>query len=301
MTAQTIPIKQIVKGRNPRTRFDQGKLEELALSIQERGLIHPIVVEPYKQGTYVLVAGERRLRAYELLKRTRIKAIVQDCSNHNGRERLLDSIIENVQREDMDPIDEANAYLALKQEFDMSEADIARKTGKAAVIINNCLLLTKLEPEIQEMIRQGFWKDPRLARGLLQLPDKKVRLALAKKLHDGRISLNGCLSAVTSTLATLQAPPVKRGPKPKNPEPYFARNSSLGADQVPAVEFAGAQERPLRWDALRQLGQVPEWLLVVRAAESTCRSCPLRDSASPLNCEGCAAVSLQQRLMEVAK
>ena len=94
MTVQTIPIDKITKGRNPRKRFDPDQLQELAQSIREHGLLQPIIVEPHRSGAYVLVAGERRLRAHVLLKRKNIQAMVRDRSNHHGRERFLASIVD---------------------------------------------------------------------------------------------------------------------------------------------------------------------------------------------------------------
>src|SRR5690349_7874815 len=113
MILKMIPINKIVKLRNPRKRFDEDASRELALSIKEHGLLQPIVVEPDKHDTYVLVMGERRLRAHELLRRTNIKAVIRDRTNHNGRERFIDAFIENDQRVDMNPIERAKAYQLL--------------------------------------------------------------------------------------------------------------------------------------------------------------------------------------------
>ncbi|HJS17310.1 MAG TPA: ParB/RepB/Spo0J family partition protein [Anaerolineales bacterium] len=300
---QRIPIEKIVRGKNPRTHFDTEKLQELAMSIKERGLIQPIIVEPRRGGTFLLVAGERRLRAHELLRRRVIKAIVRGRTNHNGRERLLDAVIENDQRDDMDPIDRANAYRVLRDVHKLTTRQIAHKVGKGTVVVENHLLLVRLDPEIQEMIRQGFWTDQRLIRGLLRIPDRTIRVGLAERLYKERVNLKGCWAAVEATIEAIQAPPLRRSGRPKlcDEQPYYARQTVIEAGLVPSMEIAGATVKPLRWDALRQLGQVPEWELVVDAAGNTCQACPLRDIASPMNCEGCAAVTLLQRLVEVAK
>jgi hypothetical protein len=162
----------------------------------------------------------------------------------------------------------------------------------------------RLDPPIQEMIRQGFWSDQRLVRGLLQIPDPKIRIGLAERLHKERVNLKGCWAAVEGTLASLQAPALRRPGRPcKNPTegtPSVRRNK-YSSDQVPAMEIAEVTAKSMRWDALKQLGQVPAWELVVTAAGNTCQACPLRDAASPLNCDGCAAVTLLQRLAQVSR
>ena len=161
-TEQRIPIEKIVKGNNPRTRFDPEQLQQLALSIKERGLIQPIIVEPHAKGTFLLVAGERRLEAHRLLHRKYIQAVVRGRTNHNGRERLLDAIVENDQRADVDPMDRANAYQQLRDQYHLSTRQIAQKVGQQSHIVENHLVLTRLDPEIQDLIRAGFWTNSRL-------------------------------------------------------------------------------------------------------------------------------------------
>jgi ParB family chromosome partitioning protein len=277
-----ISIEKIVKGKNPRKHIERKKLEELAISIKEQGLIQPIIVEPHEDGTFILVAGERRLEAHKLLKRRNIRAEIRERTNHDGRERFLAAIVENDQREDMNPMDRAEAYLLLHDVYHMSSRDIGWKIGKVQAVVDNYLLLNRLDKEIQELIREGFWKDPRVARGLLQIANPKTRIALAERLFEKRISLSGSLIAIKKTMAALE--PVQRK-----------------YSWAPALTFAEAECKPLKWDSLRQLGRVPAWELVVTSAESTCQACPLRDVASPLNCKGCAAVTLLQRLVEITQ
>jgi ParB family transcriptional regulator, chromosome partitioning protein len=301
-TAQRIPIEKIVKGKNPRTHYDADELQQLACSIKERGLIQPIVVEPHKQGTYLLVAGERRLEAHKLLKRKYIQANVRERTNHNGRERLLDAIIENDQRADMDPIDRAQAYAMLRDEYHMTTRQIAQKVGRNSHVIEISMLLVRLDEEIQDLVRQGFWSDARLVRSLLQIQDKAVRVGLAERLWRERVNLKGCWAAVEKTLSALQMTRKPGRPsKAAAATPGYARRTTLAAALVPSMEIGNVRGKPMNWDALRQLGQVPEWSQVVLAASSTCQICPLRDIASPLNCEGCAAVTILQRLVEVAR
>lgn len=298
MNAQMIPITKIVRGNNPRTQFDPGKLQELAASIKARGLIQPIIVEPHGRGKFLLVAGERRLEAHKLLKRSTIKALVRERTNHNGRERLLDAVIENDQRTDVDPIDRANAYLQLRDTYHLTTRQIAQKVGRESHVIENHLVLTRLDPEIQDLVRQGFWTDSRLVRGLLSIEDRSTRISLAGQLWSERINLKGCLAAVDRTLAAIGTKVVRKGGRPRKagPAALYSQKTKIVSTHVPAMEIAEVWIKPARWDALKQLGHVPEWDLVVSAAGSTCQMCPLRDIASPKNCEGCAAVTLLQRL-----
>jgi len=285
-TLLDIPIAKIHLGRNPRTRFDSEKLKELAQSIKARGSQQPIVVEPYYKG-YRLVMGERRLRAHQLLKRTTIQAYVRSRTNHNGRERFLDAVIENDQREDMTAMETARAYQVLKVEYDMTAREISKKTGRSETVIGNLLKLTELEEEIQGMIDEGLWHDSRFVLGLLRIEDPATRVALAGQLWKHRASLKACLKAVEE--AHQMARELARAKK-------IDRKSGS-----PARILAEAQERPARWDMLRQLGRVPEWDLVVHAAEQTCESCPLRSMASRVTCEDCGAVAMLRKMTEMTK
>lgn len=287
-----IPIAQIVKGRNPRKYFDPDELQELALSIKEQGLLQPIIVEPNAKNTYILVAGERRLRAHEILRRNNIKAIVRGRTNHNGRERFLHAIVENDQRVDMNPMERADAYQCLLDDYRMSIRDISKATGKAEVVIGNFVVLKKLDVEIQDMIRNGFWKDPRIARGLLQIEDKQVRVALAERLWKHKVSLSGCLLAIGKTINFSNQ---------KTKSKQRAKAVRTGKAVTPVIEYAKAEVKPLRWDALKQLGRVPDWDVTVTAAISTCQACPLLDIASQFNCADCAAVSMLRYMTEAAK
>lgn len=279
-----IPIAKIHLGRNPRTNFDNENLQSLAQSIRKRGLKQPIVVEP-DRGGYLLVMGERRLRSHQLLGKTHITAIVRARSNHNGRERFLDALLENQQREEMTPMDTARAYQVLNEEYLMSVRQISQKIGKTEKAISDLLILTKLDEEIQQMIDQGFWKDPRLARGLLNIKDSGTRVALARRLFKNKVSLKSCLVAVERTQRA-----VKESARAKKIDPKSG---------TPSLQLAEAQDKPLRWDMLRQVGKLPAWELVVVSAERTCQACPLRSNASRFTCADCGAVDMLRRLMEV--
>lgn len=135
----------------PRKQFDAEKLKELAQSISQNGLLQPIIVTPSIQGYYI-VAGERRYRACQQLELTTIKAIVQSFSDQEMREF---AIIENLQREDLNPLEEAESYEQLMQHAHLTQQALATRLGKSRPYIANMLRLLKLPISIREMIRQG--------------------------------------------------------------------------------------------------------------------------------------------------
>jgi ParB family chromosome partitioning protein len=289
-----IPIIKIRTGRNPRKTFHEESLRELADSIREHGLTEPIVVEPDGKG-YILVAGERRLRATKLAGLVTIPSIVRASSNHNGRERFVLSIVENEQREDMNQMDRAEAYQSLRDEFGMSVSKIAQKVGRNVQVIYNFLLLTKLDDQIKELLRAGWLKDARLANALLTIPDADTRVNLAKRLYANKVSLKGCLAACARTSEMLMVAPRRAGRPSMKGTPALAlaaEQSRVDADETHA---------PPRWNLLKQMGKAPEWSMVAASANETCVACPLKDIASPINCKDCGAVYLLQRLMEMAK
>jgi len=141
----------------PRRHFDPERLAELAQSIKDSGLIQPIIVCKHSDTEYELIAGERRLQACKLAGLHSIPVFIKNVSD---RERLLLAIIENVQRENLAPLEEANAYQRLLDEFSLTHTEISQIIGKERTTITNTLRLLKLSPIIQEMIN-----DKRLTPG----------------------------------------------------------------------------------------------------------------------------------------
>ena len=135
----------------PRRRFDEAALEELAASIRQHGLVQPIIVTPAGDG-YVLVAGERRWRAARLAGLTEVPALVRDLDPLAMTEVAL---IENLQREDLTPIEEAYAFQTLQEEFGLTQEEIARRVGKSRSQVANTLRLLALDPQVQRMVDAG--------------------------------------------------------------------------------------------------------------------------------------------------
>ncbi|CEK18461.1 ParB/RepB/Spo0J family partition protein [Chthonomonas calidirosea] len=136
----------------PRTLFDPVALEELVQSIREHGVLQPILVRETESGKFEVVAGERRLRAAQRAGLTRIPAMVRSCSD---REMLEVAIVENLQREDITPIEAAKAYLRMMREFGLTQEQVAQRVGKTRTAIANALRLLQLPEEVQESIERG--------------------------------------------------------------------------------------------------------------------------------------------------
>lgn len=175
---QEIPIDRVRRNpHQPRGDFGEAELAELAASIAEHGVLQPIVVRAAVDGGYEVIAGERRLRAARMAGLTQIPAVVRDSSS----EELLElALVENVQRADLNPIEEAGAYRELIDRFGLSHEAVARQVGKSRVAISNALRLLDLAPETRQAIVEGKISEghgralaalsvPELQRAVLQL------------------------------------------------------------------------------------------------------------------------------------
>lgn len=165
--ATEIPLSLIVPNPDqPRRAIEKESIEELAASIREHGVLQPIMVQPLPDGRYQLVAGERRWRAARLAGLTAVPAIVRQVSEE---ERLELAIVENVQREDIDAVEEAAAYRMLMERFGLTQEQVAQKVGKSRVAVANTLRLLTLQQEILEGLQHGKITEGH-ARALLMAP-----------------------------------------------------------------------------------------------------------------------------------
>ena len=160
----------------PRGRIDETALKELVASIRSSGLLQPVVVRP-RLGGYELIAGERRWRAVRELGWTKIPAIVKDVDD---RTLLTLALVENLQRDDLSPIEQAVSYQRLMDEFQASQAEIARLVGKDRSTVANMLRLLRLPPEVRTMVDDGRLAEGH-ARALLGLSDSKEMVRLARE------------------------------------------------------------------------------------------------------------------------
>ena len=200
------------KSDQPRKTFDKNALEELADSISQNGLLQPILVREYGDGRYQIIAGERRFRASKLAGLTEIPAIVLDKDDRKAAEIAL---IENIQREDLNPIEEAMAFRALAVEYALTQEELSFKVGKSRSAIANATRLLDLPEEVLNMVASGEISAGH-GRTLLGLKSKDDMLTLAIK-------------TVADDLSVRQLEDeVKRANKPKKPEVE---------DEIPLVDY----------------------------------------------------------------
>ncbi|MCA1456370.1 ParB/RepB/Spo0J family partition protein [Bradyrhizobium sp. BRP22] len=214
-TQRKVPIEFLkANPRNPRRSFADAELHELADSIKQRGVIQPIVVRPVKgaQDRYEIIAGERRWRASQLAGLHEVPIVPVEVNDSDALEIM---IIENVQREDLNPMEEAQGYHALADEFKRSQEDIAKIVGKSRSHVANMMRLTKLPAEVQALIASGELSAGH-ARALIGVPDP---LGVAK-----RIVAEGLNVRQTEALAHDEGVPVRKpqkargGSKEKDPD-----------------------------------------------------------------------------------
>ena len=168
----------------PRKRFSDEELKELSESIKQFGVIQPLLVK--KQGPiYEIIAGERRFRAAKLAGLTEVPVLIRNYDEKLSKEV---AIIENIQREDLNAVEEALAYQSLISEYDLSQEELAERLSKKRTTITNSLRLLKLEEEILNYIREGKLKEGH-GRALLAIPEGKKRLALARECVEKKLSV----------------------------------------------------------------------------------------------------------------
>lgn len=266
----------------PRVVFDKAELQGLAESIRENGVIEPVVVEEAGKN-YILHDGERRVRAARMVGLTEIEASVVPGLNGAGKtDRLMRAMVANLQRADLNPIEEAQAYRRMIDELGMSQMGIARRLGISTARVPQRLKLLELEPEIRKEIAAGrLSKDLRLITALLEIPGSAARVKTARTLAERNTSIKAGIEACQRVTGALS-------------------EARIGPTEVPAIRLAvrkaGAVNRPM-WDAFAQAGKVPPWLLVEICIRNVCDRCGLRESASATVCRGCALVEMLDELI----
>ncbi len=183
--ASTIPLSQIESCRaQPRKSFDQEKLEELADSIRQHGVIQPLTVRKLSSGYYQIIAGERRWRAARMTELTEIPAVVIEADDQKAMELAM---IENLQREDLNPMEEAEGFRALVANYGMTQEEAARRVGKSRSAVANAMRLLDLSPALQELVTEGQLSAGH-ARALLPL-SPGLRAEAAKTVIDGGLNV----------------------------------------------------------------------------------------------------------------
>lgn len=185
--ALMVPVDSIAPNpRQPRGAFHLEELEDLAASIREHGVLQPLVVaQADSKGGYNLIAGERRWRASMLAGLEQVPVIVKEASS---REMLELALVENLQRADLNPLEEAAAYRSLVDDFGMKQDEVADRVGKSRQAVANSLRLLRLPPAIQEALAAGEISEGH-ARALLQVPDTELQLQLAQRVASEGLSV----------------------------------------------------------------------------------------------------------------
>ena len=176
---QLLPIYKVEPNRDqPRQDFDEVELQQLADSIAEHGIIQPLTVRELSSGYYQIIAGERRWRAARLANLSEVPVVVIEADDKKAMELAL---IENLQRQDLNPVEEALGYRTLMDDYDMTQEEAAKRVGKSRPTVANALRLLALPEEIQEKLRAGALSAGH-ARAVLSLKSEKKQLAAAQKI-----------------------------------------------------------------------------------------------------------------------
>ncbi len=173
------------KSDQPRKNFDKQSLEELAKSISENGLLQPIIVREYGEGRYQIIAGERRFRASKLAELTEIPAVIMNKTDRQAAEIAL---IENIQREDLNPIEEALGFRALQEDYGLTQEELSERIGKSRSAIANAMRLLDLPEEILSMLADGKLSAGH-GRTLLAVRNEEAMIELAKRVINEDLSV----------------------------------------------------------------------------------------------------------------
>ncbi len=200
------PVSRISPNPNqPRKAFYEQTIDELAQSLRANGVLQPLLVKPNGSG-FQLVAGERRLRAAKKIGLKEVPVIIKDVDD---RDQLLLSLIENLQREDINPIDEAEGFRKLMENFGLNQMDVAKRVGKDRATVANAVRLLKLPEEIKLAIRNNTLS-PGHARAILALPGVEEQLKLFRRISSENLTVRGAESYVKSKRHKMQEPQQNR-------------------------------------------------------------------------------------------
>jgi ParB family transcriptional regulator, chromosome partitioning protein len=208
----TLPIAAISRNpRQPRSQMNQVELEELAASIHKNGILQPLIVALAEEtGKYILIAGERRLIAAGMAGLQSVPVIVREATE---QERLQLALIENVQRTDLTPLEAAEAYRQLAEEFNLSHEQISEQVGKSRVTITNSLRLLKLPEDVQKALASGEISEGH-ARALLGLPNTEAQSAVLQAILKHELNVRKTEDLVRKYLGQRPPATVKSAPKP---------------------------------------------------------------------------------------
>lgn len=256
-----LPVKDIRPNPlQPRREVDPGALEELKSSIQQAGLLQPVVVRPAPGGSgFELIAGERRLRACQALGWEKIPAVRRDVDD---RTVLTLALIENLQRDDLSPVDEARGYERLIAEFELTQQDVAIAVGRDRSTVANALRLLKLPDAVLQMLHDGHLSVGH-ARALLALDDPRTVTALAREATAQGLSVRDVEDRVRGGRAPERRPRLKRGlaPSPEVRRVEDALRRRLGTDVRVTLRAKGKGQLHVAFYSNDDLARILELIL----------------------------------------
>jgi ParB family chromosome partitioning protein len=220
-----IPVHELEANRlQPRKSFDEESLEDLASSIKELGILQPLLVREVPGGGFELIAGERRLRAAKRAGLASVPVVVRSADDHASLEQAL---VENLHRQDLNPLEEAAAYQRLIEEFGYTQEQVAQRVGRSRSAVANLLRLFQLTPAVQHLVGEGLLSAGH-AKALLAHPDRALQEELAKQAVRETLSVRQVEELVRERLALDQASDEGSddpGPSGKDEEPRAERPS----------------------------------------------------------------------------
>lgn len=217
-----VSVEQIQSNpHQPRQNFDQASLEELVDSIKEHGILQPLIVLPVKSG-YQLIAGERRLRAAKMLGLKKVPVVVRSATE---QQKLELAIVENVQRQNLSPIERALSYQSLVDEFSMTQEEVAKKVGQSRAAVANTLRLLSLPEHMRKSLLEGRITEGH-AKALLSVTDEKKRDKLFKEVSREQLSVRGTESRAKHVSVKRHSRQIKSDPNLKVKEDLL--QESLG-------------------------------------------------------------------------
>jgi len=198
-----LPLSSIVPSAfQPRTHFDEEHLAALTASVRELGVLQPVLVRPRDDGAYELIAGERRWRAAKRAGLQTIPALVRAVGDEASLEQAL---VENIHRQDLNPLEEAAAYQQLLEDFQLTHEELASRVGRSRAAITNTLRLFQLPPTIQRLVAEGQLAEGH-ARALLGTPDRAFQEALARRAVGEGLSVRAVEEAVRARNQLSESP-----------------------------------------------------------------------------------------------
>jgi ParB family chromosome partitioning protein len=263
-SVQTVGVGEVeANPEQPRTRFDDERLRELAASMKVHGVVQPIVVRTRPGGGYRLIAGERRLRAARIAGLTAVPAVVRDVQDNEALELAL---VENLQREDLNPIDEARGYEALMEVGGLKQSDVAERVGKDRSTVANAMRLLELDAEVQQMLSAGALSAGH-GRALLSLGTPEDQRRLADRAVRRGLSVREVEALARVRTRRKRAVRARRTEDPVVREweerlqrifGTLVRIEQMGNEGSVRIEYYSDEERERILELLMSLGRGPE-------------------------------------------